>query len=115
MLFIAADNEPTMFLLLTEADCNDMRGGRTKFLDQTVTKGRLFDKVVISLHKNQGEIEEMLKKAGHGALLKGMPSPIPHAGEAKCAGCEGIISEAMLLNGRCIACWRELARAGGHP
>jgi hypothetical protein len=112
MIFLAADNEPTMFLLLTEADCNDMRGGRTKFVDPSATKGRVFNKVVISLHKNQGEVEEMLRKAGHGALLRGMPSPIPQTQEAKCAGCEAIMAEAMLLEGRCIACWREVARAG---
>jgi hypothetical protein len=114
MIFLGIDSEPTMFLLLTEADCNDMRNGRTKFVDQTATKGRLFDKVVISLHRNQGEIEEMLKKSGHGALLQGMPSPVPKPQQAKCAGCESIMAEAMLLEGRCIACWRELARAGGR-
>lgn len=111
MVFIGAANEPTMFVMLTEADCNDMRGGRTKFVDETATKGHLFNKVVISLHKNQAEIGEMLQKAGHGALLEGtLPSPVPQAQEAKCTGCESIMSEAMLLDGRCIACWRETAR-----
>lgn len=113
MIFLAADNEPTMFVLLTEADCNDMRGGRTKFVDQTATKGRPFNKVVISLHKNQGEIEDMLRKAGHGALLRDMPSPVPQPQQAKCEGCEAIMPEPSLLDGRCIACWRERARAGG--
>jgi hypothetical protein len=114
MIFIAAATEPTMILMLTEADCNDMRGGRTKFVDRTTTQGHRFDKVVISLHKNQHEIEEIVTKAGHAALLRGMPSPVPQPQEAKCAGCEGIMPEPNLLDGRCIMCWRELARAGGR-
>jgi hypothetical protein len=110
MIFLAAENDPTVFIMLTETDCNDMRGGRTKFVDQSATGGRPFERMVISLHKNQGEIEDMLKKAGHGALLRGMPSPVPQSQEAKCMGCEAIMSEANLLDGRCIVCWRELAR-----
>jgi hypothetical protein len=109
MVFIAADHE-TVFLLLTEADCNDMRGGRTKFVDRTATGDRPFTRVVISLHKNQGEIEEMIRKAGHGAALSGMPSPAPQPLDAVCAGCHAILPEPSLLDGRCIACWRELAK-----
>jgi hypothetical protein len=112
MVFIAAENESTVFLLLTEADCNDMRGGRTKFVDRTATGGRNFSKVVLSLHKNQDEIEVMIKRAGHGAALQGMPSPVPQPQEVKCEGCEAIMLEPSLLDGRCIACWRELARHG---
>jgi hypothetical protein len=113
MVFIAAGNA-TMFLLLTESDCNDMRGGRTKFVDETATKGQTFCKVVISLHKNQSEIEELVRKAGHGDALKGMPSPTPNPQEAICEGCQGILPEPLLLDGRCIACWRELARVAKH-
>jgi hypothetical protein len=114
MIFIAAATEPTMFVMLTELDCNDMRNGRTKFVDRTATRGYQFDKVVLSLHKDQGEIEETLRKAGHGVLLMGMPSPVPQPQEAKCDGCEAIMPEERLLDGRCIACWRERARAGGQ-
>jgi hypothetical protein len=110
VIFLAAENDPTVFIMLTEADCNDMRGGRTKFVDQSVTGGRPFERMVISLHRNQGEIEDTLRKAGHGDLLRGMPSPVPQAQEARCMGCEAITSETKLLDGRCIACWRELAR-----
>jgi hypothetical protein len=114
MVFIAAEDGSTVFLLLTEADCNDMRGGRTKFVDQTVTGGRIFSRVVLSLHKSQNEIEEMIKRAGHGAALQGMPSPVPQSQEGKCTGCEGIMPESSLLDGRCIVCWRESARHGGR-
>lgn len=43
---------------------------RTKFVDQTAIKDKNFNKVIISLHKNQNDIENMLKKAGHGALFQ---------------------------------------------
>jgi hypothetical protein len=110
MIFLTSSTEPTLIVMLTEQDCNDMRGGRTKFVDKSATSGHLFDKVVFSLHKNRGEIEEMVTKAGHGALLKGMPSPGVGPLEAKCTGCEGIMTENLLLDGKCITCWRELAK-----
>lgn len=111
MIFLAADNEPTMFIMLTDQDINDMRGGRTKFVDEYATKGRLFDKVIISVHKNHSEIEEMIRQAGHGDLLKGMPSPKPKATLVTCKGCRGIMEAYLLLDEKCIACWRELARS----
>jgi hypothetical protein len=112
MIFLAAADEPTMFILLTEQDMNDIRGGqRTKFVDKTATKGFKFDKVVISLHKNQAEIEAMLKQAGHAKLLQNMPSIVPQHDDAVCAGCAGTMKAYMLLEGRCIACWRETAKA----
>jgi hypothetical protein len=107
MIFIAADQEPTMVLMLTEQDCNDMRNGRTKFIDHTATKGRMFDKVVLSLHKNQSEIEKILRQAGHEALLHDMPSPVPKPQEVTCTGCQAIMTADLVLDGKCIACWRE--------
>ena len=111
MIFIGASDEPTILLLLTEADVNDMRGGRTKFVDSSATGGMFFNKVVLSGHKNPGEIEEMITRAGHGKLLAGMPSPVADKVQGKCAGCDGITEECMLLDGKCIACWRESARS----
>lgn len=111
MIFMGASTEPTMILLLTEQDINDMRGGRTKFVDKTATKGFKFDKVVLSVHKNQADIEDMVRKSGHGKLLQGMPSPVPEPQDGVCLGCNGIMKEYLLLESRCIACWRETARA----
>lgn len=112
MIFITAATEPTMILMLTEQDVADMRGGRTKFVDKTATKGAKFDKVVISLHKNQAEIEDILRRAGHGDVLKGqLPSVQPSSGQEVCDGCGGIIDAAMLLDRNCIACWREKAKS----
>ncbi len=109
MIFLAAAEEPTIFVMLTEADCNDMRAGRTKFIDRTATKGRLFDRAVISLHRNQADIEETLRRAGHGALLKNMPSPVPAPEDVVCEGCQGIMSAPLVMDGKCITCWHEIA------
>lgn len=113
MIFLAAADQPTMILLLTEQDVNDMRGGHTKYVDKTATKGFKFDKIIISLHKNQAEIEDILRSAGHGKLLENMPSPQPEPQDSRCEGCNGIMKEYLLLGGKCIMCWRESARAGG--
>lgn len=109
MIFIAASNEPTMMILLTDQDVADMRGGRTKFVDQRATKGFKFDKVVISVHKNQAEIEDIIRRAGHGPLLQNMPSHEPKPPEGQCEGCNGIMPEPLLLEKKCVACWRESA------
>jgi hypothetical protein len=118
MLFLQGlDVEKTMFLFLTEQDINDIRGtGRYKFIDQTVLKGATFGRVVINVVKNQAEAEEMLRQAGHGKLLKGLPSPVPDLQQGLCRGCGGTTPEPLLLHGKCIACWRDdaLAAWGGR-
>ncbi len=88
---------------------NDMRGGRTKFVDDSATKGFVFNKVVISVHRNHDEIMDMLKKAGHEKALHSMPSPEPQPQQGTCRGCQGIMFEYQMLEGKCIACWRERA------
>jgi hypothetical protein len=109
MIFLAAATEPTMVLMLTEQDVNDMRGGRTKFVDQRVTKNKMFNKVIVSVHKNQQEIEDDIRKAGHGALLQNMPSMEPKPPEGRCEGCQGVVSETLLYKKHCISCWQEKA------
>jgi hypothetical protein len=111
MIFLAAATEPTVFLMLTEQDLNDMRGGRTKYVDKTATGGATFDRIVVSVHRNQAEIEDMLRRAGHGALLKGMASLKPTKVQEVCAGCKGNMDASMLLDGMCVACWRDSAKA----
>jgi hypothetical protein len=113
VIFIAAATEPTMILMLTEQDVADMRGGRTKFVDKTATKSKMFNKVIISLHKNQAEIENDIRRAGHGALLQNLPSIVPEPQDGVCEGCQGVMKEYLLLDKRCISCWREQAKARG--
>lgn len=108
MIFVAASNEPTMFLLLTHDDINTIRDGkRTKFVDARMTGGYSFNKVVISLHKTQNDAEECIRSAGHklpdGSLTP--PGPIPR--EETCKGCSGLFPLGSTLEGKCIACWSE--------
>lgn len=115
MIFIQAMNEPTMFLMLTEQDCADMRGGRTKYVDHTATKGSKFDKVILSVHKDHAEIEEMIKLAGHGKLLQNLPSPVATPEQVVCNGCLGNMEAPLVLDGMCISCWRERAKSLTYP
>ena len=111
MVFIGASNEPTMILMLTNQDVNDMRGGRTKYVDKTATKGFLFDKVVISVHKNQAEIEDIIRASGHGKVLAGeLPSVQPSAEQVVCSGCNGNMLAYLVVEGKCTACWAESAK-----
>jgi hypothetical protein len=113
LFLLAGENTDILFLMLTRQDVNDMRGGRTKFVDGKVLKNNKFEKVVVSLHENQTEIEEMIRQAGHGKLLPGMESPVAEKTQAVSQGCAGITEAYLLLESRCVACWRETARAMG--
>ncbi len=110
MIFIGS-LDGVAVLMLTEQDVNDMRGGRTKFAD---LQKPAYRKVVLSVHKNQKEIEDIIKQAGHGKLLQGLPSPVAEPDQKECTGCKAFVSEPLLLEGKCIVCWRESAKAKGE-
>lgn len=112
MIFVAARNEPAIFLMLAEKDLATMRPGRTLFVDDRQTGGMKFTKVIISLHASNEAALEALRQAGHGeALSKAghIVSPLPREGEAQCDECLGIMPAYQLNHGRCIVCWRNLA------
>lgn len=112
MIFLLGGKQSdVLVLMLTRQDANDMRGGRTMFVDEKVLKGNKFRKIVLSMHENQTEIDEIIRQAGHGKLLYGMPSPVADKVQATCQSCGGIMEAYLLLESRCIACWRETARA----
>ncbi len=108
MIFIAAANEPTVFLMLTEQDCNNMRGGRTVFVDRRQTGGAMFDRVVLSLHANHEACKAAIRQAGH-AVPDSLPEPEPTSTEGRCRGCQGCIKTYLLLEGMCMMCWKEKA------
>jgi hypothetical protein len=109
MIFLITKSEPTVFLMLTNQDVNDMRNGRTKFVDERMTQGLTFNKVVVSVHKHKAEIDGILKRLGHSS--QGLSDPPINTEEEKCEGCLAMVKMGSLLDGKCIACWRELA---GH-
>ena len=109
MIFLQSVDNTDVFMMLTEQDVNDMRGGRTKFIDDRHIRPGIA-KIVLSLHKNREEIHNILRRAGHGNLLdKSMVGTEPKPEEGKCRGCQAVTLESSLLDGKCIACWREAA------
>ncbi len=117
MIFIEAKHEPTMFLFLCEKDMDTLRTGRTLFVDETAGGLKLFSKVILGYGKTQEENLAMLRQHSPGfaaaeARQQGMVEPHPKEdrNEAECQGCRGIMAAHLLLEGRCISCWREEAR-----
>ena len=112
MMYLLADGQPLMFIMLTKQDVQTMRPGRTVFLDlaQQSIKAFKVEKVVLSLHKDAAAIHDTIRQAGHGHKLQEV-APAPHAesDETACASCGGINKTWMLLHGKCIVCWHKAA------
>lgn len=109
MIFVQALHEAGLFLMLTEQDVNNMRGGRTVFAD-LVNHGAAapVGKIVLSLHPSNEAALDTVRKAGY-KVAGTLDEPSPEAGQGRCQGCRGIMAEALLLAGKCVACWRESA------
>ena len=109
MIFLTAAAEPTVFLMLAEADVRTLRTGRTLYVDRTATGGEKFDKVVVSLHPTNEAALDAVRRSGH-PLPANLPSPSPATfAEERCAGCGGIMPAWNLHEGRCVVCWYEEA------
>lgn len=111
MIFLLAEPDPILMLMLTEADVNDLRTGATKFVDQRQLKGRMFREVHLSLLRDKKAILDALTQAGMRVTEDMLVEPEPDRSrhEAKCQGCGGIKHTKELLAGVCIICWREKA------
>lgn len=108
MVFATAKNESTVFLLFSEEDINDMRSGRTKFIDSRHTGGLKFDKIIVSLHKTNEEALKLLNCIKDKDTIYKETQPIGE--EVKCNSCGSITELCYLLEGVCIVCWREKVR-----
>ena len=114
MIFVAG-KDGSMFLMLSEKDIEIMRQGNTKFVDERQTGGVPFNRVVLSLHKNDEEAVGILKKAGHYVPdQQDMRGAEPHKHESRCKGCNGITETVSMLDDICIICWRKMA-LGSQP
>jgi len=110
MMFIAAANEPTMMLILVEKDYQKLQRKETLYVDQTATKGFLFNKVVISLCRDNTEIAQLLKATGHKVPSGMLPEPEVEAfTDERCMGCRAIKHCWEMYEGKCIYCWHALA------
>jgi hypothetical protein len=110
VIFALSEEGGYLFVMLTEQDVNDMRGDRTKFVDDRQLEGRSFKAVVVSLHKNHAEIEAVLQQGQALYKLRQAPQAEPNAGQQRCLGCQGLINAELMLDGKCVSCWREAAR-----
>lgn len=100
MIFAIAKSEPAVFLMLDENDVQKMRRGHTLFVDERATKGAIFNKVILSLHKTNDAAVELLKSTfGSGTVHQ------PIKNEIQCKGCDGIMGPEQLFEDKCIVCW----------
>ncbi len=110
MIFALGLKKPILFCMLNEQDVNDMRGGRTRFVDERQLEGKTFTGVIISLHKTNEEAVEVIRSAGYDPYSIPLVEPQPRVPvEARCVGCKGIMDAITLLDGKCPMCWREMA------
>jgi len=110
MIFALAGDGSTLFCLLSEKDVQGMRTGTTRFVDHHQIGEATFNRVVISLHKTDAEAMKLMQDAGHAHLVKNLVHPEPEKGEAKCAGCNGIMRLDLLFEGQCVCCWADQAK-----
>lgn len=104
MIFVQATNG-SLFIMLCEKDIETIRKKHTLFVDQRQLKGEKFNGVVLSLEKTDQDSLELIRKAGHRVDQLAHPEPAPS--ETACLGCFGLIPTSSLLDGKCIACWRQ--------
>jgi hypothetical protein len=100
-----------LFVFLLWDDIPDLRKGLTKFVDHRHIGDKTFNRVVISLHKNKREVEDLLAglKGTEGKTwVEGQPQP----GESICKGCKATMRTETLFEGKCIVCWATEAKAG---
>lgn len=111
MIFVLAKDQPVLFVMLTEADAQSMREGRTQFVDNRQLGNKTFNRVIISLHKNKQEILASLRQAGHYVDENLFTSVMPEeATEGRCEACDGCIAKYLLFEGKCTVCWATLAK-----
>jgi hypothetical protein len=109
MIFVAAGDGETVFLMLSEQDVAGMRAGSTRFVDERQTGGLKFSRAVLSLSKSDVESLKLIRQAGH-AVDHPLVEPGPGPAESRCAGCNGLIATPLMFEGKCTVCWATLAK-----
>lgn len=115
MIFVLS-TDGALVVMLAEKDVFSMRQGRTQFVDQRQLKGATFDRVILSLHRDDQAALEVIRRAGHGDKLGDLAPPQPTPEEARCKQCAMIVQPYMIHEGMCIVCWSSEAKSRGyHP
>lgn len=113
MIFVAAANEPTMVIMLSEQDVMGMRQGQYRFVDERATKGHQFNKCVVCLYKTDAESLAALKKSQGGVLPGQVTEQMvteTKATEERCFVCKGVGPIGSLYEDKCITCWAVEAK-----
>lgn len=127
MIFVAAKEEPTLVVLLSEQNVNDMRTGRSCFIERGQLKGHRFDKLILGLAKTDEQALAMVKatvRPGQlipdlGALAQVRQAELSAAGKEECPGCKAMCERGTVIAGSllsrptarmCVSCWIETAR-----
>lgn len=112
MMFLVpqdAHNKGVLFVMLTEADVQGMRDGRTQFIDQGHLQGLRPHTIIVSLNKDHDAIKKMLTDGGFdlGPGNEVKREPLPE--EIVCPVC-GMTSKMVPFEGKCIVCWAAEAK-----
>lgn len=109
MIFALGKEKPALFLFVTDQDWNDMRGGRTKFVDERHLKGEYFTHVILGRTRTDAEAVKLLEKFQAPGDKADLSPTVPYGGEGVCDGCKGTMPLGALFAGRCAPCWKETA------
>ena len=113
MIFVLAEQEPALFVMLSEDDVKGMREGQTRVIAQRQLQGHQFDRLIVSLSPTDAMSLEAIKQTPSGRQAmreKGMQVAEPKPGESVCRRCKGIMEPHLLLDERCIVCWAAIAK-----
>jgi hypothetical protein len=111
MIFVLAENTPTLFVFLTSEDASKLRSGLTLYVDPRMTGDRFFSEVILSQGTTKEEIVAQIRAVQPNAKIPAhLPEPPPREGEIKCSGCSGSNAPHMLFDGQCICCWAKEAK-----
>lgn len=114
MIYYIPTNEPkTLFAFVTDRDIDNLRLGKTLFIDRRGLQSYTFDRIVLGHSQTDKSAQAMIEKFA-GKALENVQTHEPNPLEAKCERCKAVIAEWQLDGGQCMACWRQRAAVAEH-
>ncbi len=109
MIFLTTLDEQ-LFCFFSEHDVRNMRDGLTMFVNAEQLHHTRLTGAVFALAPSDQLAIQTIKDAGHD--VNNLPSPKATPDDDVCGDCKGIMKKPMLLDGKCIVCWRRRATKG---
>lgn len=110
MIYVAAANEPTMIILLSDKDIEGLKSGQTRFVDERTTQDYRFSKCVVGYAKTDEDARTMIGMSNAEFQKRATGKPLPRGFEKQCDICDGIMLPSQMFEGRCITCWASQAK-----